>query len=136
MKQMEEIKVWLNAIDHIQVTSSPEAENAMLFFYSQVLGLTEITKPEALQANGGAWYLLGDIQIHVGIEKQINNQVSRRHICFRVHSLEAFAIHLQAHGVENISDRQSLPEYNRFFIRDPGGNRIEIAEFAQHKTDS
>ncbi|RCJ32936.1 bleomycin resistance protein [Nostoc minutum NIES-26] len=136
MKQIEEIKVWLDAIDHIQVTSPPEAENAMLFFYSQVLGLTEITKPEALKANGGAWYLLGDIQIHVSTEKQVNNEVSRRHICFRVHSLEAFAKHLQAHGVENISDRQSLSGYNRFFIRDPGGNRIEIAEFAEDKTNS
>lgn len=71
--------------------------------------------------------MLGDIQIHVGIEKQANNQVSRRHICFRVHDLEAFAKHLQLHGVEIISDR--------FFIRDPGGNRIEIAEFTQHKID-
>lgn len=128
--------MWLDAIEHIQITSSPEAENAMLFFYSQVLGLTEITKPEALKANGGAWYVLGDIQIHVGIEKQANNQISRRHICFRVYSLEAFAKHLQAHGVEIISDRQFLGGYNRFFIRDPGGNRIEIAEFAPDKTNS
>jgi 4-hydroxyphenylpyruvate dioxygenase-like putative hemolysin len=45
---MEEIKVWLTAIDHIQVTSPVEVENAMLFFYSQVLKLTKITKPLAL----------------------------------------------------------------------------------------
>lgn len=124
--------MWLNGIDHIQVTSPPEAENAMLFFYSQVLGLTEIAKPEALQGNGGAWYVLEDIQIHVGIEKQANNQVSRRHICLRVHNLEAFAKHLQAHGVEIISvgtarrRHRTLPECERFFIRDPGGNRLEI----------
>ncbi|MBD0303531.1 MAG: VOC family protein [Tolypothrix sp. T3-bin4] len=128
--------MWLTAIDHIQVTSPPEMENAMLFFYSQILKLTEITKPLALQANGGAWYVLGDIQIHVGIEKQANNQVSRRHICFRVHDLEAFAKHLQVHEVEIISDRVTAQRsdhpptvYDRFFIRDPGGNRIEIAEF-------
>nr|WP_225226120.1 VOC family protein [Komarekiella delphini-convector] len=122
----------------------------MLFFYSQILELTEISKPEVLQANGGAWYVLGDIQIHVGIEKPANNEVSRRHICFRVHNLEAFAKHLQVHGVEIISvgaarrrhrvppsvaDRLQ-PGYNRFFIRDPGGNRIEIAEFVHHKPES
>jgi catechol 2,3-dioxygenase-like lactoylglutathione lyase family enzyme len=122
------MKVWLNGIDHIQVTSPPEAENAMLFFYSQVLGLTEITKPETLQANGGAWYVLGDIQIHIGIEKYPHNEVSRRHICFRVQDLEAFAKHLRSHGVEIIGDR-TLPECDRFFIRDPSGNRIEIAQF-------
>lgn len=130
------MKVWLNGIDHIQVTSPPEAENAMLFFYSQILGLTEISKPEALQANGGAWYVMGDIQIHIGIEKQANNEVSRRHICFRVQDLEAFAKHLRSHGVEIISDGRPPTTYNRFFIRDPGGNRIEIAEFTQHKPDS
>lgn len=128
--------MWLTAIDHIQVTSSPELENAMLFFYSQILGLTEITKPEALQTNGGAWYMLADIQIHVGIEKQANNEVSRRHICFRVHNLQAFAKHLQVHGVEISSDRITAQHSDRFFIRDPGGNRIEIAEFTQYKTDS
>ena len=119
--------MWLTAIDHIQVTSPPEAENAMLFFYSKILGLAEVVKPEALQVNGGAWYVLGDIQIHVGIEKQANNQVSRRHICFRVHNLEVFAKHLQAHGVEIIGDRRPPTSYNRFFIRDPGSDRIEIA---------
>ncbi|QMS86559.1 VOC family protein [Nostoc edaphicum CCNP1411] len=119
--------MWLNGIDHIQVTSPPEVENAMLFFYNQVLGLSEITKPDAFQGNGGAWYLLGNIQIHIGIEKQANNEISRRHICFRVHNLESFAKHIQSHGVEIISDRP-LSGYNRFFIRDPGGNRIEIAE--------
>ncbi|MDZ8186998.1 MAG: VOC family protein [Nostoc sp. ChiSLP02] len=119
--------MWLTAVAHIQVTSPPEAENAMLFFYSKILGLTEITKPEALQVNGGAWYVLGDIQIHIGIEKQPHNQESRRHLCFEVNNLEEFGKHLQAHGVEIIEDR-ALPESDRFFIRDPAGNRIEIAQ--------
>ncbi|WP_267871780.1 hypothetical protein [Nostoc sp. CHAB 5715] len=34
-----------------------------------------------------------------------------------------------------VADRP-LTVYHRFFIRDPGGNGIEIAEFTQHKTDS
>jgi catechol 2,3-dioxygenase-like lactoylglutathione lyase family enzyme len=120
------VKVWLNAIDHIQVTSSPDVEDAMRFFYSTILGLTEIAKPEALKANGGAWYALGDIQIHVSTENNANNEASRRHICFRVGDLDKFEAHLKAHGVEIISDRQPIPGYNRFYIRDPGGNRLEI----------
>ncbi|MFQ4143576.1 hypothetical protein [Chlorogloeopsis sp. ULAP02] len=66
--------MWLNGINHIQVTSSPEAEDAMLFFYSKVLGLTEIDKPKTIKDNGGAWYVLGDIQIHVSIEKILITQ--------------------------------------------------------------
>ena len=119
--------MWLDAIAHIQVTYSPEVEDAMLFFYSKVLGLTEIDKPEAIKANGGAWYVLGDIQVHLSIEKNPSNATSRRHICYLVRNLEAFKQHLQEHGVEILGDRQPVPGINRFFLRDPAGNRIEIA---------
>ncbi|OUL27640.1 bleomycin resistance protein [Nostoc sp. RF31YmG] len=129
--KLEEVKVWLDAIDHIQVTSPSEVEDAMLFFYGTVLGLTEIAKPEALKNNGGAWYALGDIQIHISRENNSHNEASRRHICFRVHNLDAFEEHLKAHGVEIIGDRQLIPGYNRFYIRDPGGNRLEIASVQQ-----
>ncbi|MDM9384015.1 VOC family protein [Chlorogloeopsis sp. ULAP01] len=98
--KLEIVIMWLNRIDHIQVTSSPEAEDAMLFFYSKVLGLTEIDKPETIKDNGGAWYVLGDMQIHVSIEKNPDNATSRRHICYSVHDLEAFQEHLQKYQVE------------------------------------
>ena len=120
--------MWLNTIDHIQVASSPEAEDAMVFFYSKVLGLTEIPKPETIKANGGAWYVLGNIQIHISTEQNPNNTASRRHICYLVNDLQAFQKHLQAHGVEIILDQQPIRGRDRFFLRDPAGNRIEIAE--------
>jgi hypothetical protein len=36
---------WIQAVDHIQV-NTPELEDAALFFYSKILGLIEIAKPE------------------------------------------------------------------------------------------
>lgn len=125
---MSEITGWIQAVDHIQVTVAPELEDAALFFYSKILGLTEIAKPETLKANGGAWYSLGDIQLHVSIEKVLSQEVSRRHICFRVRNLNTFEEHLKAHRVEIISDRNPIAGWNRFYIRDPGENRIEIVE--------
>ncbi len=124
---MSEITRWIQAVDHIQVTVAPELEDAALFFYSKILRLTEIAKPESLKANGGAWYSLGDTQLH-SIEKVISQEASRRHICFRVRNLNTFEEHLKAHGVEIILDRNPIPGWNRFYIRDPGKNRIEIAE--------
>ncbi|GJD19810.1 glyoxalase/bleomycin resistance protein/dioxygenase [Rivularia sp. IAM M-261] len=118
----------IEAIDHIQITSSPDVEDAILFFYSNILGLTEISKPENLKANGGAWYLLGNIQLHISTEKVTNNETSRRHICFRVRDLNTLKRRLEAHGVEIIPDQNPIPGWNRFFIRDPGGNRVELAE--------
>ncbi|PLZ81355.1 bleomycin resistance protein [Fischerella muscicola CCMEE 5323] len=120
--------MWLDAIDHIQVTYPPELEDAMLFFYSKVLVLTEINKPEVLKADGGAWYILGNIQIHLSTEKNPDNAASRRHICYLVNDLQEFKQHLQEYGVKIIPDRLPIPGINRFFLRDPAGNRIEIAE--------
>lgn len=119
--------MWLDTVDHIQITSPPELEDKMLFFYGTVLGLTELKKPEELRANGGAWYLLGDIQLHVSTENDARNSASRRHICFRVQNLSAFEEHLKAHKVAIIPDRQPMAGCDRFYLRDPGGNRIEIA---------
>ena len=120
--------MWLKAIDHIQVTSTPELESAMLFFYGQALGLAEIPKPSSLQAVG-AWYQLGNTQVHVATEPEIHNAQSRRHIAFEVENLEAFRQHLQTLDVEIIPDRQPLANCVRFYLRDPAGNRIEILEY-------
>jgi catechol 2,3-dioxygenase-like lactoylglutathione lyase family enzyme len=120
--------MWLKAIDHIQVTSTPELEAAMLFFYGQALGLAEIPKPSSLQSVGG-WYQLGNTQVHVATEPEIHNAQSRRHIAFEVENLEAFRQHLQTLDVEIIPDRQPLANCDRFYLRDPAGNRIEILEY-------
>ena len=74
---------------------------------------------------------MGDIELHVSSEKNANNQASRRHFCFQVDNLNAFEKHLKEHGIEIIPDQRPLPGCVRFFLRDPGGNRIEIAEFVK-----
>jgi catechol-2,3-dioxygenase len=120
--------MWLKAIDHVQVTSTPELEAAMLFFYGQALGLAEIPKPASLP-DVGAWYQLGKTQVHIATEPEIHNAQSRRHIAFDVENLAAFREHLQTLEVEIIRDRQPLANCERFYLRDPAGNRIEILEF-------
>ncbi|MBN3881583.1 MAG: VOC family protein [Nostoc sp.] len=122
----------LDAVHHIQVTYPLEVEDAMLFFYSKVLGLTEIPRPEVMKNDSGAWYKLGDIELHISTEKNANNQASRRHYCFQVDNLNAFEEHLKRHGIEIIPDQRPLPGCVRFFLRDPGGNRIEITEFVKN----
>jgi catechol 2,3-dioxygenase-like lactoylglutathione lyase family enzyme len=119
----------LKAVHHIQATYPLEVEDAMLSFYSRILGLTEIPRPDAVKNDSGAWYQVGNIELHVSREKNANNQLSRRHFCFQVDDLNTFENHLKEYGVEIIPDQRPLPGCVRFFIRDPGGNRIEIAEF-------
>ena len=119
----------LEAIDHVQVTVPSSVEAEALRFYGTVLGLERITKPDSLTINGGAWYRLGSLEVHVSPEDdRAAGQESKRHVCYVVTDLKEAELELAAQGVEVIPDRQPIAGWARFYIRDPGGNRIEIAQ--------
>ncbi len=116
-------------IHHVQITVPKSCEDASKRFYYSVLGLEEIPKPAGLLRNGGAWYRLGSSELHVSIEDESSsNSSSKRHVCYTVSDLAAAERELRHHGIEITPDRQAIEGWRRFYIRDPGGNRIEIAE--------
>ncbi len=119
----------LETIDHVQVTVPASVAAEALRFYDDVLGLKRIAKPLALARNGGAWYRLGALEVHVSPEDQSEAlATSKRHVCYLVRDLKDAESELARHGVEIMPDRQPIPGWARFYIRDPGGNRIEIAQ--------
>jgi catechol 2,3-dioxygenase-like lactoylglutathione lyase family enzyme len=115
------------ALHHVNVTVPPETEAAAKDFYGRVLGLEEIYKPDASRSRG-AWYRLGAVQLHLSVEAA--QPASRRHVCYQVRDVEAAEHHFREAGVEILNDERPLPGVRRFFLRDPGGNRIEITESA------
>jgi catechol 2,3-dioxygenase-like lactoylglutathione lyase family enzyme len=116
------------ALQHVNIRVSPEVEAPTKEFYRRVLGLEEIPKPEQSRRRGGAWYQLGGIQLHLSLEKGIVNKSSKRHICFLVSDLESSQAYLEAAGVEIIPDDLPMRGWPRFYVRDPGGNLIEVAQ--------
>ncbi|MEO1376196.1 MAG: bleomycin resistance protein [Cyanobacteria bacterium J06635_10] len=120
--------MWLTKIDHIQLTYPVEIEEEVVFFYTYILRLTELEKPLPLRVNGGKWYLLDNLQLHISRE-EISNEGSKRHVCFVVTNLEQFKKYLLAYQIEIIPDKQPLKGCERFYIFDPAGNRLEITEF-------
>lgn len=118
----------LCAIHHVQITIAEAEENSCKIFYGSILGLRELPKPANLKRNGGAWYRLGDIEIHLSVENVIDNQQSKRHICYTVPDLSKAERALRSAGVEIIPDKQPIDGWVRFYVRDPGGNRMEIAQ--------
>ena len=112
-------------LDHIQICIPQGREKEARQFYTDVIGLTEIRKPEALIANGGLWYKVADIQLHIGTENEINR--SKRHPAFEVSSLEQARAHLIHHGV-TLNEETQIPGQKRFSFFDPFGNRIELLE--------
>ena len=116
----------ISGIDHLQIAVPRALEAECLAFYRDVLGLTEILKPAELRARGGAWFDLGPIQFHVGIDPEASPH-SKRHVCFRVPDLAAAREAVVAAGV-TIDSEGKAEGLTRFFIRDPAGNRVEIGQ--------
>lgn len=113
-------------IDHVQVAAPPGCEDAARRFYGALLGLPEIDKPEALRARGGAWFGLGDQQLHVGVEDPFA-PAAKAHPALRVAAdrLDAVAQRLGDAGAPVTWD-EALPGLRRFYTADPWGNRLEL----------
>ena len=114
-------------IDHVAVAAPPGSEEEARRFYSGVLGLEELPKPDTLKKYGGAWFACGSQQLHVGIEPQFA-PAHRAHPAFSVDGAErltAVAARLSAAGVDIAWD-QELPGTSRFYAADPWGNRLEF----------
>jgi catechol 2,3-dioxygenase-like lactoylglutathione lyase family enzyme len=113
-------------IDHVQIAVPKALEAEALRFYREVFALPEIPKPEELRGRGGAWFQIGTLQMHIGIDPDASPK-SKRHICFLVGNLAAAKRNVQAHDIP-IEEESVAEGLSRFFIRDPAGNRIEIGQ--------
>ncbi len=115
-------------LNHIQICIPTGQEDEARRFYTDIIGLTEIPKPKELIGNGGLWYQVADIQLHIGTENEINH--SKRHPAFEVEDIRAVRTHLERHGVK-IKEEIQIPGQTRFSFIDPFGNRIELLQKTQ-----
>lgn len=115
-------------VNHVNVTVPLALETAAKNFYEVVLGLVQIPKPEGTRQNMGAWYQLGSVQLHLSVEDDVANEKSDRHVCYQVTDIAAADLHFRNAGVEIIADGRPVRGQSRFFVRDPGGNLIEIVQ--------
>ena len=116
----------ITALHHVNVTVSAGLEDAAKKFYGSVLGLKQIPKPATSRQNG-AWYEIGNVQLHLSVEDE-EPRLSSRHVCFTVSDLTEAEQRFREAGVEIIADPRPNPDAPRFYIRDPGGNQLEIAQ--------
>jgi catechol 2,3-dioxygenase-like lactoylglutathione lyase family enzyme len=116
----------VTALHHVNVTVPAEVEGATKDFYGSVLGLIQIPKP-AGSRQSGAWYQIGDNQLHLSVEQEPPS-MSSRHICFSVDDLNETEKRFRDAGVEIIPDPRPITGTRRFYVRDPGGNQLEIVQ--------
>jgi catechol 2,3-dioxygenase-like lactoylglutathione lyase family enzyme len=113
-------------IDHLQLAAPPGCEQQARRFFGEVLGMRELSKPEALRDRGGVWFQCGSGQLHIGVEKDFAPS-RKAHPAFAVEDLAALRQRLHAAGSETVED-SSLPWAGRFYVSDPFGNRLEFLE--------
>jgi len=110
------------AFNHVTVNITDLAKSKA--FYHGLLGLEEIDRPESFDFPG-AWYRIGTVLIHLVGRAQRDAETSA-HFCLWVTDVRAAAKTVSAGGREVAWDKRKIPGVDRFFTRDPDGNRIEI----------
>jgi catechol 2,3-dioxygenase-like lactoylglutathione lyase family enzyme len=118
-------------LDHVQLAAPPGCEDAARAFYGDLLGLTEIDKPQPLRAHGGVWFELGLGQLHIGVEDPFS-PARKAHPALRAagrRALDELAGRLQAAGAPVQWDSE-VDGLWRFYTADPWGNRLELLAYA------
>ena len=113
----------ITGIDHVQLAMPAGQEEAAEQFYSGLLGIPRVPKPEHLAARGGCWFEEGSVRVHLGVEAEFR-PARKAHPALSVEGLDALLTRLAEAGVEvraGDSDGQA-------YVEDPFGNRIELVE--------
>jgi catechol 2,3-dioxygenase-like lactoylglutathione lyase family enzyme len=122
------MSVGIIKVNHVNVTVPAALEMAAKHFYGSVLGLEQIPKPPGTRQNLGAWYQLGETQLHLSTEDKVDNELSDAHVCYQVADIASAGREFRNAGVDIISDPRPPVGQSRFFVRDPGGNLLEITQ--------
>jgi hypothetical protein len=96
-----------------------------------VLELTELPKPLNLARRGGCWFGNDLVKIHLGVDKEFRSAI-KAHPALLVQGLEAIVQACRAAGFPVVDD-EPLEGYDRAYVSDPFGNRIEVMERTSRK---
>jgi catechol 2,3-dioxygenase-like lactoylglutathione lyase family enzyme len=114
------------AIDHVQLAMPAGREEEAIAFYEGLLGLVQVPKPLNLAARGGCWFERDGAKVHLGVEAEFS-PARKAHPALLVEDLPALVERLRAGGATPADD-EPLDGYDRVYVDDPFGNRIELME--------
>jgi catechol 2,3-dioxygenase-like lactoylglutathione lyase family enzyme len=116
----------VTGIDHVQLAMPPGGEDDARAFYDRLLDLPEQPKPPHLAARGGCWFASATVTVHLGVEAEFR-PARKAHPALLVTDLPALVRTLAAAGVAIVDD-EPLDGYDRVYVSDPFGNRLELLE--------
>jgi len=113
-------------LDHVQLAMPPGREDEARAFYAGALGISEVQKPPHLAKRGGCWFEQDGLKVHLGVEADFK-PARKAHPAFIVSDLWALVARLETRGFR-VAEDEPLEGYNRRYVDDPFGNRIELME--------
>ena len=116
----------VEAINHVQLAMPPEEEAKARRFYADLLGIPEVDKPPHLATRGGCWFERGALKVHLGVEREFR-PARKAHPAFTVSDLAGLVQRLAQAGYDVVED-EPLAGFDRRYVSDPFGNRIELME--------
>ena len=113
-------------LTHVNITISKGGEDLARSFYADLLGQREIPKPEAIRNRGGLWFDAGGLDLHLSVEEPRAGADTYRHFGLECPDVAGLRARLNTAGITTDAGRPA--PWQRFFVSDPFGNRIEIHE--------
>ena len=114
-----------SSLDHVQLAIPAGGEARGRRFYVDVLGFEEVSKPAALAHRGGAWFVSGDVVLHLGIDEPFA-PARKAHPALRPSDYASLLDRLRAHGIAVAHDPIPFAGRPHCYIDDPFGNRLEL----------
>jgi catechol 2,3-dioxygenase-like lactoylglutathione lyase family enzyme len=114
------------ALDHVQLAMPAGREAEARKFYADTLGIPEVPKPPDLAKRGGCWFERGALKVHLGLDADFR-AAKKAHPALVVEDLAALKSALATGGYKMKTD-EPLEGYDRIYVDDPFGNRIELME--------
>lgn len=113
-------------IHHVQLAMPHGEEETATRFYEGVLAISRVSKPEHLATRGGCWFESGEVRIHLGVEAAFV-PARKAHPALLVNDLGALRRRLEEAGMK-VDHDEYLPGFERFYVSDPFGNRLEFLQ--------
>lgn len=113
-------------LDHVQLAMPAGAEADAVAFYEGLLGIPHVPKPDHLAARGGCWFEDRDLKVHLGVDSNFR-PATKAHPAFLVDDVRGMAVAVAAAGFD-VHDDEPLDGFDRVYVSDPFGNRIELLQ--------
>ncbi|TAJ99029.1 MAG: glyoxalase [Chloroflexota bacterium] len=114
----------IRALHHVQLAMPAGREAEAQAFYEGILGIPRVAKPPNLERRGGCWFEAGTLRVHLGVEAPFA-PARKAHPALLVDDLDELRGRLAGGGFEVVDD-EPLDGFERFYTRDPFGNRVEL----------